>query len=103
MSDKPKTTANITRRMKLWGGFMLAIFAAWFGIWFYLADLADIKVRQQIALSAQDGIDLNCSNQTIKGFPFRIGLFCDSSGLVNKQQPEHARWRDGTPVAERRG
>ncbi len=64
---------------------MALLFALWFGVWFYLADVADKRVTAQISQSAENGIELNCANQEIRGFPFRIGLFCDTVAIDNNK------------------
>ena len=61
-------------------GFIVVIFALiglWFGGWHYAADRLAIGVmnfKQDLGRSRQQ---LECENQRIEGFPFRIGIFCD--------------------------
>lgn len=45
--------------------------------WNYLANQIKNRVDQQVEKLASQGKTLECSNQRVEGFPFRVGLFCD--------------------------
>ena len=56
---------------------IFALIGLWFGGWHYAADRLAIEVenfKQDLGRSQQV---LECENQRIEGFPFRIGIFCD--------------------------
>ena len=45
--------------------------------WNYLAKQITTRVNTQISELAAQGKTLDCDNQRVEGFPFRVGLFCD--------------------------
>lgn len=51
------------------------------GAWYYLASRLDAAVRNAIAAAAGRGITIVCPNQHVFGYPFRLGLHCDSFAL----------------------
>lgn len=69
-------------RKILWLGIAVAVAAlAWTAGWFYVAGRMEAGLPQAIAAARQNGIEPHCDNPDIRGFPFRFGLFCDSSGF----------------------
>jgi len=75
---------NVTNRsfiahpMGKWGLFLLALFALWFGGWFAFASYADGKLSQFIEGIHKNGTTVDCTNRDMRGFPFRIGIHCDT-------------------------
>ena len=69
---------NFARRIKWLGIFTLLAMLAWTGAWFWLADLGQTKVDEALAKANARGRPVACDNRSIKGYPFRFGLFCDS-------------------------
>ncbi|MCF6322282.1 MAG: DUF2125 domain-containing protein [Rhizobiaceae bacterium] len=45
--------------------------------WYYLAGQVDGRMNEQVDRLAAQGKTLECANQQVKGYPFRVGLFCD--------------------------
>lgn len=45
--------------------------------WQYLANQITARVNQQVDRLASQGKNLECANQRVEGYPFRVGLFCD--------------------------
>ena len=45
--------------------------------WYYLANQISKWADDQIAVLAGQGKIVECANQTVRGYPFRAGLFCD--------------------------
>ena len=74
-----------TRKWKLWTGIVAALFIIWFGGWFVLADYGEDIVDREIARLATLGLDINCDNRAIRGFPFRAGLFCDQIRVFHRR------------------
>ena len=64
---------------------MALLFALWFGVWFYLADVADKRVTAQISQSAENGIEFELCQSGNSRIPFRIGLFCDTVAIDNNK------------------
>lgn len=67
-----------TRLFALLAGFVLLLGIAWAGVWLYLAGQLDRRVASAIDAAAGGGTRIECANREISGFPFRIGLRCDS-------------------------
>lgn len=74
-SQQPKP--NSSRRFLWLGLFIVLLFGGYSAGWFWFAGRAESEVRKAIATVNRDGVSLECANPQIKGFPFRIGLFCD--------------------------
>ncbi len=46
--------------------------------WYYLANQLHLQVNNEVDRLALQGKQLQCENQQVKGYPFRVGLFCDA-------------------------
>lgn len=57
---------------------IVVMIAAYVGGWHYVADRVHAEVTGTIATLNRDGRRANCENTEIRGFPFRIGVFCRS-------------------------
>ncbi len=71
--------------MAKWGLFMGFLFALWFGGWFAFARYADGKIGEQITAVSEQGVNIDCQNRAIRGFPFRIGVFCDDLNISHNR------------------
>jgi hypothetical protein len=60
---------------------VVALAAAWAGFWYYAAARADTEFAAFRAREATKGREVNCGNQSIAGFPFRIELRCTDPAL----------------------
>ena len=70
--------------MAKWGLFMGALFALWFGGWLAVANWADGKIGDVITQLDKRNISISCSDREVRGFPFRLGIYCNDAG-VNDQ------------------
>ena len=52
--------------------------AAWTGAWFWLAGQATGSAMRAMEDARADGRELSCENVEARGYPFRLGLFCDA-------------------------
>lgn len=59
--------------------FIVVLFGGYGAAWFYAAGRLEAEV--EAALAAADGNPVACANPTARGFPFRIGLYCDAVGF----------------------
>ncbi len=76
--DDGGSKPNYARRIK-WLGIVVAILMlAFTGGWFYLADLGEKQIDLALAKVNTGAQKIACDNRSIKGYPFRFGLFCDS-------------------------
>ncbi len=70
--------------MGKWGLFMLFLFALWFAGWYAFANFAHDKIGEALEDAGQQGINVDCANLQMRGFPFRIGVYCDSLNIAGK-------------------
>ena len=68
------------------GLFMLLLFVLWFGGWFAFARYADGKVGDPIQMAGARGLEIGCANRAMEGFPFRIGVYCDSVDVERNRE-----------------
>lgn len=74
-SQKPRRFGH---RM-IWLALAIVIMiVAYVAGWHYVADRVHAEVTGTIATLNRDGRRANCENTEIRGFPFRIGVFCRS-------------------------
>lgn len=78
-------TPNFSRRIKWLGIITAIVFALYSAGWFYIAQEGKRRVDLALANLTRSGTPVNCEQSEIKGFPFRLGLFCNS---VNFEQPQ---------------
>ena len=54
------------------------------GLWFYAADKLEQAIEQVQQKLLAKGKIIACDNQQIRGYPFRIGIFCDAINIEDK-------------------
>jgi hypothetical protein len=81
-------------RRRLWPilvpiAVLVALAAAWCGIWYYSAAVAARTLAGWVAREAAAGRAYRCGSQRISGFPLRIQAHCDeaSAALATVQTP----------------
>lgn len=80
--DASKGISSASRKF-LWLGTAVALaVAGWTGLWFYGAGRIEAYLPTAFAAAGRSGAEPVCENPEIRGYPFRVGLFCTSSGLV---------------------
>lgn len=83
-SQEPRPKSN---RRFLWLALFIAVlFGGYSAGWFWFADRAGREVQERIAELNRNGVTVACANSEIKGFPFRIGLFCSRLEYENSAQ-----------------
>jgi hypothetical protein len=71
-------TPNYGRRI-LWLGFaVVVVIVLYTAGWFWLADRLEREARVALESLGEKGIAARCENPQARGYPFRLGLFCDS-------------------------
>jgi hypothetical protein len=78
-------TPNFARRIKWLGIITAIVFALYSAGWFYVAQEGKRRVDVALADLSQTDLQANCEQSEIKGYPFRLGLFCKS---VSFEQPQ---------------
>ena len=81
-----KPAPNFGRRIK-WLGIAAALVAVLYsGGWFWLAREGERRLDIVIAETANSGRTAECVNRQIKGYPFRLGLFCDKTAFADDER-----------------
>lgn len=57
---------------------ILAAMAAYSGFWLWLAGQVESRAEAAMAAVRERGGEAACSNLEARGYPFRVGLFCDA-------------------------
>jgi hypothetical protein len=77
-SSDSKTPRRFGHRMVWLAVAIIVMIAAYVGGWHYAAGRVHAEAVSAIAELNRDGRRANCENPEVRGFPFRIGLFCRS-------------------------
>ena len=75
----------LSHPMGKFGLVIFALFGLWFGGWYAFASYADGKIGEAIENVSGRGINVDCSNRAMRGFPFRIGVHCDALNVAHKR------------------
>jgi len=63
---------------------IILLVAGWSAGWFYVTQKAETVIEQTKIKLADKGRDIECTNQNINGYPFRISLNCDQVRYADK-------------------
>ena len=83
-SDRKKP--NYSRRFFWLGVFIVVLFGGYSLGWFWLAGRLEAEAKTTITALNRDGMEADCVNPTARGYPFRIGLYCDSVAFSDAAQ-----------------
>src|SRR5690606_10194524 len=72
-----KNTPNYGRRIIWLAVFVAVLFGGYSAGWYYLADRVVTRTEATIAQANRDGVTVECENPVARGFPFRLGIYCD--------------------------
>lgn len=72
------TESRYGRRILWLVVFVLVVFGAYTAGWFWLASRIENGTRTALDSLIVRGIKAECANPKARGYPFRIGLYCDS-------------------------
>lgn len=75
----------LSHGMAKWALFVGSLFVIWFGGWYVVANIANSQISEQFKTLSARGLDVTCTQQEIKGFPFRLGLYCSKIDGFSKQ------------------
>lgn len=86
MNGVPKQKKNLKRGLWIIVAIIAFLVIGGSGGWYYAAGKFDEEVEnlQQRMLARNQIVD--CENHQIRGFPFRIGVFCDSITIENPKK-----------------
>jgi hypothetical protein len=77
MTFEDRPAKSYSRRILFLGVFAALLVAGYSGVWFYLADRLETTSRAVIASLNHNGVKAECTNSSARGYPFRIGIFCE--------------------------
>ena len=80
LSTQP-SSPSVSRKMARLAIGIFVFIALYTGLWFYAARQAESYVTRLLAVPGVDGLSGECAGLDVSGYPFRIGLFCDSVKL----------------------
>lgn len=68
-------------RIKLLGTLVVLVFVGWSAFWWFAASTVETASADAITKAGKRGIAIVCDNKTVRGWPFRMTLICDSVGV----------------------
>lgn len=74
--DTPRARSRTARRFKILIGIVVAILILWTGGWFAARHYVTGKIAAIEARATDEGATLSCAEQSVSGFPFRLGVTC---------------------------
>ena len=70
------TGRRATRKIQWLGICVLALIAAYSALWWFLAGRLEQGAEAAIANARQNGVEIACEERDVRGYPFRLGVFC---------------------------
>jgi hypothetical protein len=86
MATTDTTKPNYSRRFFWLGIAVVVLFGGYSLGWFWLAGRLEAEAKTAIAGLSRKGVEADCANPTARGYPFRIGLYCDSVSFSDAAQ-----------------
>ncbi len=77
-SQEPKKRRRGKWPFIILGSLVVVIVIGWSVIWFFLANQAEKIINSTLAEYSEQGLNLNCENIAIGGYPFRLRASCKS-------------------------
>ncbi len=78
MRSSEDTRPNYSRRFFWFALLILLAIAGYSAFWYHFAGRVEAQARAVLAELNTDGVRANCEEPDVRGYPFRIGLFCRS-------------------------
>lgn len=85
MTSSQTSKPSYSRRIKWLAAFVVVLFGGYSAGWFYVSNRLQDQVKVALAEAEANGDGVDCDNPTARGFPFRIGLFCDRVGFDDRK------------------
>ena len=77
MASRQATTRSYSRRFAWLAAAIVVVVAAYTGAWFYAAGMIETRIGEAMQASGGDAVP-RCERPSARGYPFRIGVFCDA-------------------------
>jgi hypothetical protein len=78
MTSSDERPPNFLRRLSWLGAFVVVPFGLYSTGWFYLADKVKSEADKTVAELNGNGIQADCANLTVSGYPLSFAISCDS-------------------------
>ncbi|MEL6200859.1 MAG: DUF2125 domain-containing protein [Pseudomonadota bacterium] len=83
MSEAASKPAYDSARRIKWLMFAVLLFVALYtGGWFFVASRVNEVVQTRLVELRAEGIEIDCPDQDVRGFPFRMGVFCSDFDVL---------------------
>lgn len=83
MTASAQSAPSYSRRITWFAVFIAILFGAYSAGWYYLADRLVARANAEIAAANRDGVTVECDNPAARGYPFRLGIYCDRIAYAN--------------------
>jgi len=80
-SSRAAEASGVTRKLILLAVAVVLFVTLYTGGWFYAASWIKDRAERELAASARGMHSAACGNLSVRGYPFRIGVFCDSVAI----------------------
>ena len=77
MSENQKVSRGSKRKHTYFVAFIVLLFGGLSAGWYWASGKLDERAKMLAANLASQGKNLDCINQEVRGYPFRLGVFCD--------------------------
>jgi hypothetical protein len=77
MSENQKVSRGSKRKLTYFVAFIVLLFGGLSAGWYWASGKLDERAKMLAANLASQGKNLDCINQEVRGYPFRLGVFCD--------------------------
>ncbi|MCO5161758.1 MAG: DUF2125 domain-containing protein [Mesorhizobium sp.] len=81
----PSPRRGMSRRFAWLAFAIVAAIGLYTAGWFYLAGQLEAKVAAALGKARDRGAEADCTKAQARGYPFRIGLFCDGVAYADRE------------------
>lgn len=85
MTSSNDSTSSTTRRFKMLGGGIIGVVALFTAGWYFAASKVEERVDLSLKNLQANGQTIQCMARDVRGYPFRMGLFCNEVRYSNPQ------------------
>ena len=86
-SEEPKPAGkSMSRRFAWFAAAIVAGIGLYTAGWFWAADRLESETARTVQRLRADGKEADCTAPTARGYPFRIGLYCDGIAFADRRQ-----------------
>lgn len=85
MASSSRAAASPVTRKLAWLAIAIVVAGALYSAgWFYAAGRLKDALDGRLEASRRQMVSLSCNGLSVRGFPFRIGVFCETAGLDDR-------------------